>query len=82
MADIVFEKYPKSDSWVKVEYTTSGFQAKNTRGFEYLIKNVDSPPNDEQEAFYCTHLDAVSYADNNFLYIRNKEQDIEIAVRI
>ena len=75
MADIAYEEYQKSDSWVKVDYTTLGFQAKNTRGFEYIIKSTDTLPLDTDEGFFCIYLDGITY-------LRNKEQDIKIAVRV
>jgi len=82
MADVVFEEYPKSDSWVKVEHTASGFQAKNTRGFEYIIRSTNTLPSDVEEGFYCIYLDGFTYSLGNFLYVRNKEQDIKVAVRV
>ena len=82
MADTAYEEYPKSNSWVKVDYITTGFQAKNPRGFEYGIKTVDSLPLDTDEIFTCVYLETVTYSIGNFLYVRNKEQNINITVRV
>jgi hypothetical protein len=81
MANSIREEYPKSDSWIKVNLVTNGFQAINTRGLEYIIKDVDSLPLDDEEGFISRQYEGATYAGGTFLYVRNKIQDIKLEVR-